>query len=100
MSSTEIAFREILPLALPSVLALASVIVAGAILVESALSFLGLGDPNAVTWGAMIAEGRSVLRSAPWLSIIPGIALVLTVVGVYLTGEGVIGSNSRRRQIK
>lgn len=100
MNPAEIAFREILPLALPSVLALTSVIVASAILVKSALSFLGLGDPNAVTWGAMIAEGRAVLRSAPWLSIFPGIALVLTVVGVYLAGEGAIEANARRTQIR
>lgn len=96
MRPIEIAFRKILPIALPSVLALSSVIVANAILVESALSFLGLGDPNAVTWGAMIAEGRTVLRSAPWLSIIPGLALVLTVLGVYLAGEGAIEATAAR----
>ena len=89
MRPLEIAFREILPNALPPVLALSAVIVAAAILTEAALSFLGLGDPNRVTWGGMIAEGRTVLRSAPFLSIFPGIALVLTVLGVYLAGEGV-----------
>jgi peptide/nickel transport system permease protein len=83
-----IALRQIMPLALPPVLSLTGVIVAGAILTESALSFLGLGDPNAVTWGAMIAEGRNQLRSAAWLSIIPGLALVATVLAVYLVGEG------------
>ena len=72
MHPLEIAFREMLPNALPPVLALSSVIVAAAILIEAALSFLGLGDPNRVTWGGMIAEGRTVLRSAPFLSIIPG----------------------------
>lgn len=65
MHPLEIAFRQILPHALPPVLALAPVIVASAILIEAALSFLGLGDPNRVTWGGMIAEGRAVLRSAP-----------------------------------
>ena len=59
MHPLEIAFREVLPNALPPVLALSSVIVAAAILAEAALSFLGLGDPNRVTWGGMIAEGRS-----------------------------------------
>ncbi len=88
MHPAEIAFREILPAALPPVLALAAVIVAGAILTESALSFLGLGDPNVVTWGAMIAEGRNVIRSAPSLSLIPGLGLVATVLGVYLFSEG------------
>jgi peptide/nickel transport system permease protein len=96
MHPLEIAFREILPNALPPVLALSSIIVAGAILTEAALSFLGLGDPNRVTWGGMIAEGRTVLRSAPFLSIIPGVALVLTVLGVYLAGEGVVESTAAR----
>jgi peptide/nickel transport system permease protein len=64
--------------------------------IAAALSFLGLGDPNRVTWGGMIAEGRTVLRSAPWLSIVPGLALALTVVGVYLAGEGVTAAATRR----
>ena len=89
MHPLEIAFREILPNALPPVLAFAAITVAGAILTEAALSFLGLGDPNIVTWGAMIAEGRNVLRAAPFLSIIPGLALVAAVLGVYLVSEGV-----------
>ncbi|MDH4986222.1 ABC transporter permease [Aminobacter anthyllidis] len=97
MHPIEIAFREVLPNALPPVLALSSVIVAAAILTEAALSFLGLGDPNRVTWGGMIAEGRAVLRSAPFLSIIPGIALVLAVLGVYLAGEGIVESAATRR---
>jgi peptide/nickel transport system permease protein len=99
MHPLEIAFREVLPNALPPILALASVIVAQAILVEAALSFLGLGDPNRVTWGGMIAEGRAVLRSAPFLSIIPGIALVLTVLGVYLAGEGAVEASAARRSL-
>lgn len=93
-----IALTEVLPNALPPVLALASIIVAGAILTEAALSFLGLGDPNRVTWGGMIAEGRTVLRSAPFLSIVPGLALVLTVLAVYLTGEGVAEAMARQRR--
>jgi peptide/nickel transport system permease protein len=99
MHPLEIAFREILPNALPPVLALSSVIVASAILIEAALSFLGLGDPNRVTWGGMIAEGRTVLRSAPYLSIIPGIALVFTVLGVYFVGEGAVESSAIRRSL-
>ena len=82
---------------LPPVLALSSVLVAGAILTEAALSFLGLGDPNRVTWGGMIAEGRAVLRSAPFLSIIPGLALVASVLGVYLAGEGLVEAGAARR---
>jgi len=98
MHPLEIALREVLPNALPPVLALSAVIVAGAVLTEAALSFLGLGDPNIVTWGSMIAEGRAVLRSAPYLSIIPGLALVATVVGTYLFGEGLTAMLSRREQ--
>ncbi|MCM5558521.1 ABC transporter permease [Pleomorphomonas sp. JP5] len=87
MHPLEIAFKEILPNALPPVLALAAVIVAAAILTEAALSFLGLGDPNVVTWGSMISEGRNVLRAAPFLSVIPGIGLVVAVLAVYLVSE-------------
>lgn len=97
MHPFEIAWREVLPHALPPVISLASVIVAGAILTEAALSFLGLGDPNRVTWGGLIAEGRSVLRSAPYLSIVPGIALLTTVLSVHLVGEGIVASLSGRR---
>lgn len=97
MRPIEIALREILPNALPPVLALSAVIVAGAVLTEAALSFLGLGDPNIVTWGSMIAEGRNVLRSAPFLSIVPGVALVATVLGVYLFSEGLADAMARRR---
>lgn len=97
MHPLAIAFREILPNALPPVLALTAIITAAAILTEAALSFLGLGDPNIVTWGSMIAEGRTVLRSAPYLSIFPGIALVLAVLGVYLFAEGLSDALSNRR---
>jgi len=98
MRPVEIAYREILPNALPQVLSLSSVIVAAAILIEAALSFLGLGDPNRVTWGGMLAEGRAVLRSAPWLSVFPGIALVLAVLGVYLIGEGTVEAAAVKRR--
>lgn len=97
MHPAEIALREVLPNALPPVLALAAVIVGNAVLIESALSFLGLGDPNIVTWGSMIAEGRNVLRSAPFLSIVPGIGLVVTVLGVYLLAEGLSDALASRK---
>jgi peptide/nickel transport system permease protein len=97
MRPLEIALREVLPNALPPVLALSSVIVASSVLIEAALSFLGLSDPNIVTWGSMIAEGRNVLRSAPFLSIVPGIALMVTVLGVYLFSEGLAHALAGRR---
>ena len=99
MHPLEIALREILPNALPPVLSVSSIIVASAILIEASLSFLGLGDPNRVTWGGMIAEGRAVLRAAPMLSVFPGIALVLAVLGVYLVGEGVVEATAVRRSL-
>ncbi|MCK8778563.1 ABC transporter permease [Rhizobium sp. NTR19] len=99
MHPVEIALREILPNALPPVLALSAIIVAAAILTEAALSFLGLGDPNVVTWGSMIAEGRNVLRSSPSLSVFPGIALVVTVVAVYLFSEGLTKTIGRGRLV-
>ncbi|EJM98431.1 ABC transporter permease [Phyllobacterium sp. YR531] len=88
MRPMEIAFREILPNAFGPTASLAAISVATAILIEAALSFLGFGDPNRVTWGTMIAEGRTVLRAAPYLSIVPGIALVVTVLSVHLVGRG------------
>lgn len=84
-----IIFREILPNALPPVIVTTSVLVATAILMESALSFLGLGDPNAVSWGSMIGEGREMLRSAWYLSAVPGVAIVLTVLSLNLIGDAI-----------
>jgi peptide/nickel transport system permease protein len=97
MRPAEIAFREILPNAMTPLVSLAAVIVAAAVLVEAALSFLGFGDPNRVTWGSMIAEGRNVLRGAPFLSIVPGIALVVTVLAVHLTGRSLARALQTRR---
>ena len=82
-----IACLVVLPNAVRPAIALAAVIVAGAILSESALAFLGLGDPNRASWGAMIAEGRSVLRTAPHVIVAPGLALLATVLAVSLLGE-------------
>lgn len=83
-----IIFREILPNALPPVIVLASVTVATAILMESALSFMSLGDPNVVSWGSMIGTGRELLRTAWYLSAVPGLAIVLTVLALNLIGDG------------
>jgi peptide/nickel transport system permease protein len=67
---------------------LASLMVASAVLLEAALSFLGLGDPNLMSWGFMIGSGRSVIRIAWWMSVFPGIAIFLTVLALNLVGEG------------
>lgn len=83
-----IIFREILPNALPPIVVFASVVMAISILLESALAFLGLGDPNYASWGNMIGAGRSVLRSAWYCAAIPGLAILLTVLAFSLLGEG------------
>lgn len=83
-----IIFHEILPNALPPLIVTASIMVATAILMESALSFLGLGDPNVVSWGSMIGAGREVMRSAWYLTALPGLAIVLTVLALNLIGDG------------
>ncbi|WP_347558111.1 ABC transporter permease [Robbsia sp. KACC 23696] len=87
-SPARIIFREILPNALPPIIVTASVMVASAILMESALSFLGQGDPNRVSWGTMIGTGREMLRTAPSLTILPGTALVLAILALNLLGDG------------
>jgi peptide/nickel transport system permease protein len=87
-SRTAIIFREILPNALSPIIVLASLMVASAILLESGLSFLGLGDPNLMSWGFMIGAGRSVIRIAWWMSVFPGLAIFLTVLALNLVGEG------------
>ncbi len=83
-----IMFTEILPNALSPIIVLASLMVAPALLLESSLSFLGLGDPNLMSWGFMIGSGRSVIRIAWWMSVCPGIAIFLTVLALNLVGEG------------
>ncbi len=87
-SHARIIFQEMLPNALPPVIVTTSVLVASAILIESALSFLGMGDPNAVSWGSMIGQGRELLRTAWYLTALPGAAIVLTVLALNLVGDG------------
>ncbi len=78
---------EILPNALPPIIVSSSVLVATAILMESALSFLGLSDPNVVSWGSMIGAGREMLRTAWFLSAVPGLAIVATVLALNTLGD-------------
>ena len=87
-SHLRIIVQEMLPNALPPVIVTTSVLVASAILIESGLSFLGMGDPNAVSWGSMIGEGRELLRTAWYLTALPGLAIVLTVLALNLLGDG------------
>ncbi|UPY38609.1 ABC transporter permease [Sediminicoccus sp. KRV36] len=88
MRDRQIIFREILPNALPPVIVYASVVMAVAILLESALAFLRLSDPNVASWGNLIGLGRDVLRVQWYVSAIPGVAILLTVLAVSLVGQG------------
>jgi len=83
-----ILLAHILPNAIAPVLVAATLGVAGAILVESSLSFLGLGvQPPTPSWGNMLMEGKDVLEIAPWMSVFPGLAILVTVLGYNLLGE-------------
>lgn len=89
ISPRSIIFRQVLPNAVSPIIVLASLMVASAILLESALSFLGLGDPNIMSWGYMIGSGRTVLRQAWWICTFPGLAIFITVLSLNLIGEGI-----------
>ncbi|THF65260.1 ABC transporter permease [Pseudothauera rhizosphaerae] len=88
LGDARLIFGEILPNALPPVIVYASVIMAVAILLESALAFLNLSDPNVPSWGNLIGGGRAVLRDQWYVSAIPGFAILLTVLAVSLVGQG------------
>ena len=88
MGDARIMFRQILPNCLSPIIVTASLLVATAILIESGLAFLGLGDPNVMSWGFQVGAGRTVLRSAWWICTFPGIAILLTVLAINLVGEG------------
>ena len=88
-STTYILFREILPNAWPPLIVEASLRITYAILLGSALSFLGLGaQPPSSDWGLMISEARSFLDRAPWIALAPGLAMCLLVIGINLLGDG------------
>jgi len=88
LSDIHLMLREVLPNALPPVIVYASVVMAVAILLESALAFLQLSDPNVPSWGNLIGLGRNVLRVEWYVSAIPGVAILLTILGVSLVGQG------------
>ncbi len=84
-----IVLRHILPNVLPPVIVLATLGIAGAIILGSTLSFLGLGiKPPTPEWGNMLADGRSMLRHQWWVSLFPGLAIMLTVLAINLLGDG------------
>lgn len=87
-SPARIVTTQILPNVVSPIIVLTSFMVATAILTESALSFLGLGDRNMMSWGFMIGAARTMIREAWWMSVWPGLAILLTVLAINLIGEG------------
>ena len=77
---------------------LSSLLVAGAVLFESALSFLGLTDPDVATWGRLIGEGRSLLRTSWYVSAVPGVAIFVTVLSLNLIGDALNDAMNPRLQ--
>lgn len=89
-SNTRIIFRHILPNAISPVLVSATLGIAGAILTESALSFLGIGvQPPTPSWGNILTSGKDYIEFAWWLSLFPGLAILITVLAYNLLGEGI-----------
>jgi ABC-type dipeptide/oligopeptide/nickel transport system permease subunit len=88
-SRRHIVFREVLPNCISPLLVQASLLMAFAIIAAAALSFLGLGvQPPTPSWGGMVSTGSDYLTSAPWISVFPGIAIFVTVLGFNLVGDG------------
>jgi peptide/nickel transport system permease protein len=100
-SAGRIMFSEILPNVASTVLVLFTLIIANTILTEAALSFLGAGvQPPNPSWGTLIAAGENVIQTAPWLSIVPGIAIVLTVLSLNIFGDALRDALDPRAKVR
>lgn len=97
-SAGSIIFKQILPNALPSVVVMSSLEVAQAILLEAGLSFIGLGDPNLISWGTMLNNAQAFMRQAWWVPVFPGLAIFVTVLGLNFFGDGLNAALSPRLQ--
>ncbi|WP_196776908.1 ABC transporter permease [Haloechinothrix halophila] len=96
-SSVRVVVREILPNALPPAIALLGLILAQVILIEASLGFIGLGDPNAMSWGYLANTAQRFLRVAWWLPLFPGLAILLAVLGLNLLGDALTEALGGRR---
>ncbi len=96
MSPIRIIATQIVPNCMAPIIVTASLMVANAILIESGLAFLNLGDPNNISWGAIIGSGRSELRSAWYICIIPGVVVAVAVLSLNLIGDGLNDAFNRR----
>lgn len=88
VSRFTIVFRHILPNCLPNLIVLFTLDIPGAIMWESSMSFLGVGDPNAASWGLMVSQGKSYAYMCPWLILAPGLAILITVMAFNFLGDG------------
>ena len=88
VSNGKLIFKVILPNALPPIIVQAALMVGSAILFEAGLSFLGLTDPNVVSWGQIIGSNRPYILDASYTVTIPGIAIFVTVLAISLVGDG------------
>lgn len=95
-SPTRVAIREILPHAMPATIAYLGLILAQVLLLEASLGFLGLGDPSVMSWGYLAGQAQRYLRVAWWLSVFPGIAIVIAVLGLNLLGDAFTEAFARR----
>jgi peptide/nickel transport system permease protein len=97
---SRVLLRHVLPNVLPLLLVQATLGMAGAVLAEAGLSFLGLGQPPpGASWGAMINTGRAHLLDAPHVALFPGLAIVWTVLGLNFLGDGLIAALDPRRRV-
>lgn len=91
-----IMWHHLLPNVRTPIVVAATLGIGGAIMAEAALSFLGLGvQPPTPSWGGMVAEGRDLIRVAPWVSVLPGLAVGMAVLGFNLVGDGLRGGGGR-----
>ena len=100
-SPARIMFTELLPNIASSALVFFTLIIANNILFEAALSFLGAGvQPPSPSWGTLISEGQARIVTAPWLTLVPGIAIVLTVVSLNIFGDALRDALDPRAKVR
>jgi len=86
-STLRVLSREILPNAVPIIVVYLALLLARVLLLEAGLSFIGLGDPNAISWGYLAGASQAYLRIGWWLAVFPGVAILLAVLALNITGD-------------